>query len=130
MRWSIFLQTKEETVQRLAREMEKLVNADFYNIQPTQESVRQLQGNFSAFMERLNNRKKLLTETMAFFRNGSKVNNVCCNKCCRHLVFSDYIFSLSQPLSLYPGPRGFLSLQRDETRRDEREKEAARENLW
>ena len=114
-------------MQRLAREMEKLVNADFYNIQPTQESVRQLQGNFSAFMEKLNNRKKLLTETMAFFRNGSKVNNVCCNKCCCHLVFSDYIFFTVSATFLLPWSQRFSFAAK---RRDKREKEAARENLW
>lgn len=68
------LQEKEEAGQRLARETEKLVNGDFCDMQDTQEKVTQLQTNLQLFKQRVEERRKLLLETVAFYKKNSRVS--------------------------------------------------------
>ena len=66
-------QEKEEAGQRLARETEKLVNGDFCDMQDTQQKVTQLQTNLQLFKQRVEDRRKLLLETIAFYKNNRRV---------------------------------------------------------
>lgn len=69
------LQEKEEAGQRLARETEKLVNGDFCDMQDTQQKVTQLQTNLQLFKQRVEDRRKLLLETLAFYENNHRVSD-------------------------------------------------------
>ena len=67
-------QEKEEAGQRLARETEKLVNGDFCDMQDTQQKITQLQTNLQLFKQRVEDRRKLLLETIAFYKNNRRVS--------------------------------------------------------
>ncbi len=68
-------QEKEEAGQRLVRETEKLVHGDFRDMQDTQQKVTQLQTNLQLFKQRVEDRRKLLLETLAFYKNNRRVSN-------------------------------------------------------
>ena len=68
-------QEKEEAGQRLARETEKLVNGDFCDMQDTQQKITQLQTNLQLFKQRVEDRRKLLLETLAFYKNNRRVSD-------------------------------------------------------
>lgn len=58
----------------LARETEKLVNGGFADMQDTQVRITQLQTNLQLLKERVEERKKLLLETLAFYKNNRRVS--------------------------------------------------------
>lgn len=58
----------------LARETEKLVNGGFVDMQDTQVRITQLQTNLQLLKERVEERKKLLLETLAFYKNNRRVS--------------------------------------------------------
>jgi len=70
-----YLQEKEEAGQRLARETEKLVNGDLCDMQDTQQKITQLQTNLQLFKQRVEDRRKLLLETIAFYKNNCRVSD-------------------------------------------------------
>ena len=74
-KWFCHLQEKEEAGHRLARETDKLVNGDFSDIQDTQQKITQLQTNLQLFKQRVEDRRKLLTDTIAFYKNNRKVSD-------------------------------------------------------
>jgi len=67
------LQEKEEAVERLARETEKLAHADFEKAEETVVLINKLQVDFRTFLNRLDDRKKILVKTYAFYKSGHKV---------------------------------------------------------
>lgn len=68
-------QEKEEAGQRLAREIEKLVNGDFCDMQDTQQKIALLQTNLQLFKQRVEDRRKLLLETLTFYKNNRRVSD-------------------------------------------------------
>lgn len=68
-----FLQEKEENVERLARETEKLAHADFEKAEETVVIVNKLQIDFRNLVSRLDERRRILTKTQAFYQSGHKV---------------------------------------------------------
>lgn len=77
MSFSFYLchQEKEEAGQRLAREIEKLVNGDFCDMQDTQQKIALLQTNLQLFKQRVEDRRKLLLETLTFYKNNRRVSD-------------------------------------------------------
>lgn len=68
-----FFQEKEEAVERLARETEKLAHADFEKAEDTVVLINKLQVDFRTFISKLDDRKKILAKTYAFYKSGHKV---------------------------------------------------------
>lgn len=68
-------QEKEEACQRLARETEKLVHGNFRDVQETQQKITLLLTNLQLFKERLEDRRKLLTDTLSFYKKNIRVND-------------------------------------------------------
>ena len=71
-------QDREETAHKLARETEKLVNGGFTDMEDTQATATQLQTNMQLLRQRVEERKKLLIETLTYYRNNERVSNEHC----------------------------------------------------